>query len=324
MNAEEKLNCDYENKAIYTSGFYADPQSDLANRQKLFDALKSLTMNQEPTTPFSLQIMATNSEINIMPLGLLDLNELKEYEKKQRASHGLNRADDGTPLLVQYSPHVEDASVSKQIIGTTEQLFADFNGQIEKIWQAVKQFLDENFKVLTTIEADLIADSKDVYQEYHETFTKMTAAQREEKLGFTLDDGEVEQFCRYMADMHEVQAVVLSAASFANRELLGDNSFTEMMSDNVRRSTVFWVLDNTFYEIFYYFLMAYQDQHDKLAKYLNHQRQTLIVNMRNDAFARVQKLTETPQLKVDFNKYFTDIFIPVAEQLTAEVNKFKD
>lgn len=46
--------------------------------------------------------------------------------------------------------------------------------------------------------------------------------------------------------------------------------------------------------------------------------------MRNDAFQRAQRLTETPQLKVDFNKYLTDIFIPVAEQLTAEINKFKD
>lgn len=323
MNAEEKLNREYENRAIYTSGFYAAPENDLANRQKLFDALKSLVTNQEPTAPFSLQIMATNCEINVMPLGLLNLDELKDYEKKQRLQHGFHHQDQGTPLLVQYSPHVEGQPVQKKIVGTVEELFDDFNGQIEQVWNAINHFLQANFQLLTVIEQDLIEDSHDVEKEYRTIFGKMTANQREDKLGFSLADEEVAQFSNYMADMHEVQAIVLSAASFANRELLGDNSFNEMMGDNVRRSTVFWVLDNTFYEIFYYFLFSYQDHHEKLAKYLLHQRKTLIINMRNDAFDRTQKLTETPQLKVDFNKYFTDIFIPVAEQITAEINKFR-
>lgn len=322
MNAEEKLNREYENRSIYTSGFYAEPENDLANRKKLFDALKSLTMNQEPTTPFSLQIMATNSEINIMPLGLLDLDELKEFERQQREAHGLNY-DGGTPLLIQYGPHVEDQAVQKEICGTTEELFHDFNGQIEKIWKIVQGFLQENVKLLRAVEADLISDRQDVKKEYLATFTKMTADQRKEKLGFTLSDSEVTQFCDYMADMHEVQAIVLSAASFANHELLGQNSFSEMISDNVRRSTLFWVLDNTFYEIFYFFMYSHQAEHEKLAKRLHHQQQTLIINMRNDAFDRAQKLTETPQLKMDFNKYFTDIFIPVAEQIVAEINKFR-
>ena len=323
MNAEEKLNRDYENRAIYTSGFNAEPENDLANRKKLFDALKSLTMNQDATTPFSLQIMATNSEINIMPLGLLNLNELKEFEREQREKDGLNHQDNGTPLLVQYSPHVEKQPVQKKLVGTTEKLFQNFNQQIEEIWQAVRKFLQVNFQLLESVENDLVSDRQDVRKEYLATFTKMTADQRKEKLGFTLSDEEVTQFCDYMADMHEVQAIVLSAASFANHELLGENSFTEMISDNVRRSTLFWVLDNTFYEIFYYFLNNHQAGHEKLAKHLRHQQQTMIVNMRNDAFDRAQKLTETPQLKMDFNKYFTDIFIPVAEQLVAEINNFR-
>lgn len=323
MNAEEKLNREYDNRAIYTSGFYAAPESDLTNRQRLFDALKALTTNQEPTTPFSLQIMATNSEINVMPLGLLNLDDLKDYESKQRQEHGLNHQDMGTPLIVQYAPHVEGQPVQKKLVGTVEELFKDFNDQIEKVWQVVRDFLQKNFAVLSAVEQDLIQDRQDVEKEYLATFSKMTANQRENKLGFSLADEEVAQFSNYMADMHEVQAIVLSAAAFSNHELLGDNSFNEMMADNVRRSTIFWVLDNTFYEIFYYFLFSYQEQHPKLAKYLNHQRKTLIVNMRNDAFDRAQKLTEHPQLKVDFNKYFTDIFIPVAEQLTAEIHKFR-
>lgn len=211
MNAEDKLNREYNNQAIYTSGFYADPEDDLANRKKLFDALKSLTANQTDTSPFSLQIMATNSEINIMPLGLLDLNELKEYERDQRSKHGLNHADDSLPLVVQYAPHTEDGQVEKQLVGTVQELFGNFNQQIELVWQTVHGFLQKNFQTLTTVCADLIADSKDVNRQYQATFGKMAASEREEQLGFTLDDSELDQFCQYMADMHEVQAIVLSA-----------------------------------------------------------------------------------------------------------------
>ena len=42
MDIQDKLKRDYENKSIYTAGFYADPDNDLANRKKLFDVLKSL------------------------------------------------------------------------------------------------------------------------------------------------------------------------------------------------------------------------------------------------------------------------------------------
>ena len=168
----------------------------------------------------------------------------------------------------------------------------------------------------------MIADNQNVMQEYQITFSKMTEAERKEKLGFSVPENEINQFCHYMADMHEVQAIVLSAGAFANHELLGKNSFTEMISDNIRRSTLFWVLDNTFYEIYYYFYMS--NANDKLHKRLKHQREAFIVNMRNDAFHRAQEFTEKQTKKVDFNEYFSDIFIPVAEQIIAEVNKFKD
>lgn len=322
MDAQDKLKRDYENKSIYTAGFYADPDNDLANRQKLFDTLKSLVVNQEADTPFSLQIMLTNSEINIMPLGLVDLNDLKAYEKEQRDQHGLDYQSDALPLVVQYAPHTEHGQVIKKRVGTVQDLFAHFNTQIEQLWQVVSELMQANFAILTAIENDLIADRHDVQKQYHETFTKMSAEQRTEKLGFDVPADEIDQFCAYMADMHEVQAIVLSAGAFANKELLGENTFTEMMSDNVRRSTLFWVLDNTFYEIYYYFYLS--NDHDKLHKRLKHQRATLITNMRSDAFQRAQQLTEKQVKKVDFNEYLTDIFIPVAEQIIAEVNKFKD
>ena len=322
MDIQDKLKRDYENKSIYTAGFYADPDNDLANRKKLFDFLKSLVENQEATTPFALQIMLTNGEINVMPLGLVDLDELKKYENEQRSKHGLDEHNDDIPLLIQYAPHAEKKEVVKKRIGTVQDLFTNFNEQIEKIWQTIKKFMQDNFALLTTIEKDLIADSQNVMQEYRITFSKMTEAERKEKLGFSVPENEINQFCRYMADMHEVQAVVLSAGAFVNHELLVKNSFTEMISDNIRRSTLFWVLDNTFYEIYYYFYMS--NANDKLHKRLKHQRETFIVNMRNDAFHRAQEFTEKQTKKVDFNEYFSDIFIPVAEQIIAEVNKFKD
>ncbi|MBD5807484.1 hypothetical protein [Limosilactobacillus walteri] len=322
MDAQDKLKREYENKSIYTAGFYADPDNDLQNRQKLFDTLKSLVMNQEADTPFALQIMLTNSEINIMPLGLVNLDELKEYESKKRVTHGLQNQNDSLPLVIQYSPHTDGGKIIKKMVGSVQELFTNFNQQIEIIWQTVKELMQANFATLTAIENDLITDSHDVYKEYLATFSKMTSTELKEQLGFRIAKDELAQFSAYMADMHEVQAIVLSSGSFVNRELLEKNSFTTMMSDNIRRSTLFWVLDNTFYEIYYYFYMS--NSNEKLHKRLQHLRQDLIVNMRNDAFHRAQEMTAKQSQNVDFNEYFTDIFIPVAEQIIAEINKFKD
>lgn len=44
--------------------------------------------------------------------------------------------------------------------------------------------------------------------------------------------------------------------------------------------------------------------------------------MRNDAFERAQKELSAVDATTDFEKYFTDVYIPVAEQLAAEVDKF--
>ncbi|RVU70977.1 hypothetical protein EJK17_04535 [Lactobacillus xujianguonis] len=324
MDAQDRLNRSYQNSAIYTSGFYADPEDELNTHTKLFDSLKSLTMNQHGDTQFSLQIMTTNSEINVMPLGLVDLNDLKEYEDRQRAKYGLNYNKEDIPLLVQFSPHTEHGQVVKKIIGTTQDLFGNFNEAFPKIWHTIRDFLKENQKILTEIEADLIADSHDVKKEYFTNFSKMSADQRKEALGFALDEKEIAQFATYMADMHEVQAIVLSAASFSTNELLGKNLFADIMNDNVRRSTLFWVLDNTFYEIFYYFYQKYATDHEKMQKYLRHHKDTWIVNMRNDAFHRAQEQLTNPKNQIDFNHYFTDIFIPVAQQLATEITNFKD
>lgn len=90
----------------------------------------------------------------------------------------------------------------------------------------------------------------------------------------------------------------------------------------IRRSTFFWVLDNTFYEVLYYFLTHYGQENAKLAKHLRHQKATLFSNMRNDAFERAQKELSAVDATTDFEKYFTDVYISVAEQLAAEVDRF--
>ncbi|MTV82156.1 hypothetical protein [Secundilactobacillus folii] len=324
MDIKQKLANKYDNIAIYTSGLYADPEDELGTRGKLLETLKSLTMNQHADTPFSLQIMTTNGEINVMPLGLLSLEELKAYENEHRKQTGLNGDDDSIPLVVQFAPHDEKATLKKQVVGTTNALFDDFNTQFPKIWAVVKTYLDENQSILEGIEKDLLIDAQDVQKEYYNNFSTMTPDERQQNLGYTLKDSELEHFSYFMADMHEVQAVVMSAASFTQHEILGSDMFAQVMNDRVLRNTLFWVLDNTFYEIMYYFVEKARalPTADKAIKHLRHQKKLMIINMRNDAYQRAQKLLDEPQRKVDINHYFTDIFIPVAEQFSTELDKF--
>lgn len=237
MDAKEKLANKYDNIAIYTSGFYADPEDSLGSRSKLLETLKSLTMNQHADTPFSLQIMTTNGEINVMPLGLLSLDELKKYETKHRQEVGLNADDDSIPMVVQFAPHTEHAKIQKQIVGTTNDLFEHFNDQFPKLWAVVSDYLEANQQILIGIERDLLTDAKDVQSEYLNNFKTMTPAERKQNVGYELKDDELEHFSHFMADMHEIQAVVMSAAAFTQHEILGDNLFAAVMNDRVLRNT---------------------------------------------------------------------------------------
>ncbi|EIW14104.1 hypothetical protein KCA1_1262 [Lactiplantibacillus pentosus KCA1] len=326
MDIQEKLAAKYDNIAIYTAGFYADPEDELGTRSKLSETLKSFTMNQHADTPFSLQIMTTNGEINVMPLGLLSLDELKAYETKRREEAGLSADDDSIPLVVQFAPHTEKGQVQKQTVDSTQALFADFNTQFAKIWTVVKADLQVNQNLLVTMERDLIADSVDVQSEYQNNFKMMDAATRKSKLGFELADEDLGHFSAYMADMHEIQAIVLSAAAFVKHELLGDDLFAQVMNDKVSRNTLFWVLDNTFYETLYYFIEKNRDttNGDKLVKHLHHQKKLLIINMRNDAYQRAQAALDDTTTRIDMDKYFSDIFVPIAEQLAREVDQFQN
>lgn len=324
MDVTQKLASKYDNIAIYTSGFYADPEDTLGSRSKLMETLKSLTMNQHADTPFSLQIMTTNGEINVMPLGLLSLDELKTYENDHRKTAGLHDHSDTIPMVVQFAPHTEHAKVQKEVVGTTNDLFDHFNDQFPKVWTVVNRYLDANQSILLGIEQDLLTDAKDVQSEYYNNFSTMTPAERQQSLGYELKDSDLTHFSHFMADMHEVQAIVMSAASFTQHEIVGENLFAQVMNDRVLRNTLFWVLDNTFYEIMYYFVEKARalPNGDKGVKHLLHQKKLMIINMRNDAFQRAQKALENPKQAFDLNHYFTDVFIPVAEQFSTELDKF--
>lgn len=317
MDIQSQLNRNYLNTAIYTSGFYADPTNELDTHDKLYDALKSFTMNQATDTPFSLQIMLTNGEINVMPLGLIDLNELKEYESKQRAERGLDYESDQIPLVVRFAPHEENHQVEKEIIGTTQDLFNDFSSSFQAIWAVIKGYLTTNHQLLLGVEADLMADFDDVQKEYLANFQRMSAEERETNLGMRLADDELDHFSTFMAEMHAVQAIVMSAANFTRQEIIGDDLFAQALNDNVRRSTFFWALDNTFYQIFYFFLQRYGQENDKLTKHLIHQKSRLIVQMREAAFKRAQQAEQNPTTAVNCEELFSDLFIPVAEQIAA-------
>jgi hypothetical protein len=323
LDIKQKLNSQYEHISIYTSGFYADPEDKLDSRSKLLQALKSFVANQHPDVPFCLQLMTTNGEINIMPLGLLDLKELQVYEKQLRLKNGLHPKNEGIPLLIQFIPHTKEEEVKRKVIGTTEELFADFNRQFPLIWKTVKSFLAVNQQILNRIESQLLIDSQDVFLRYQRELTSLSQQQRQEKVGFALADDEVINFSHYLADMHEVQAIIISAASFVEQELLKDQLFVQIINNNVLRSTFFWVLDNTFYEILYYFIAKYQHTKnaEKISKHLQHEKKLLIINMRNDAYRRTQYLVEHPTKKVNLNHLFTDIFIPVAKQIAVAADK---
>lgn len=324
MDIKQKLENQYDNIAIYTAGFYADPEDELGTRSKLMETLKSFVMNQHADVPFSLQMMLTNGEINIMPLGLLSLDELKAYENEQRRQRGLKGDNGQIPMVVQFAPHVEKAEIRKQIIGTTDDLFNNFKSTFATIWEVVKADLSANQQLLTNIETDLVADSTDVKKEYQVTFSKLTPQQLQDKLGFNIKENDLDHFSTFMADMHEIQAIVMSAAAFTTKEVIADNLFAQVMVDDVRRGTFFWVLDNTFYEILYYFIKKYgaTGNGGTITKHLHHQKKLLIINMRNAAYQNVQTILANPKKAADMTHYFSDLFIPVAEQLAAEVDKF--
>ncbi|MBO8441001.1 MAG: hypothetical protein IAA89_00915 [Firmicutes bacterium] len=321
----EDLSANYKSTPVYTSFFYAEPEQRIKNHSNLMETLQAFVKNQTVDVMFALQIMLTNSEIMIMPLGLNDINELKEYTNKKRAEQNtlISSGTDELPIVVQFDPHVENGKVSKKIVTTMEELFNDFNNAFPKIWDEVSKKIDENQSILEDIENELINDSKSVQPKLMQKISELSMEEREKLSGKKIDDNELTRFSQYLADNNEVKAILSSSASFAQHEIFANDPFDEVMKDNIRKNTFFWDLDNTYYEIYYFYAIKYASNNDALRKRLLHLQQDWMVQMRSNAWEKVKSLADDlDENKFNVGEFFENIFMPVAEQIVAEIRDF--
>lgn len=324
---KKQINDRFENAPIQSSAFYADPEDHLDNQKKLRLTLKSFIETQNPDTPFALQIMATHSEITIMPLGLLDLNELKEWENKKRAESGKTYASadekTGTPVVVQFVSHVKDFKSEKEVLDFyTDDLFEHFNDTFnDKLWPTVMKYLNENQTILKDIEKKLVDERKEVKETNLKQLQAMDASQVEKKVGFKLDEKQFDHYASYIADLSQVNAILVSSSTFVKDQILKDMPFAQMMNLAEMRNTFFWVLDNTFNEIIYFYIQAFGKTNPNLKKHLNTIRKNLATLMRTDAWKKSNDIIENNQ-KFNANKFFSEVFMPIAENLEVEVDKF--
>lgn len=324
---KKQINDRFENTPIQSSAFYADPEDHLDNQKKLRVTLKSFIETQNPDTPFALQIMATHSEITIMPLGLLDLNELKDWENKKRAESGKTYASgnekEGTPVVVQFESHVKDFKSEKEVLDFyTDDLFDHFNDTFNsKLWPTVMKYLNENQTILRDIEKKLVKESEEVKDTNLKQLNNMTTEQREKKVGFKLDEKQFDHYATYIADLSQVNAILVASGSFVKDQILKDMPFAQMMNLAEMRNTFFWVLDNTFNEMVYFYIQRFGSTNPNLKKHLNTIRKNLATLMRTDAWKKCNDIIEKNQ-KFNVNKFFSDVFMPIAENLEVEVDKF--
>ncbi|WP_125768273.1 hypothetical protein [Companilactobacillus furfuricola] len=325
---KNQINNRFENAPIQSSAFYADPEDHLDNQKKLRVTLKSFIETQKPDTPFALQVLATHSEITIMPLGLLDLNELKQWENEQRLKSGKTYATGeektGTPIVVQFESHVKDFKSEKDVLDIyTDDLFNHFNDTFnDKLWPAIMKYLNENQTILRDVEKKLVAESQEVKATNLQQLQNMQADQRKEKIGFDLKEDQFDHYANYIADLSQVNAILVSSASFVKDQILKDMPFGQMMNLPEMRNTFFWVLDNTFNEIIYFYIQAFGSTNPNLKKHLNTIRKNLATLMRTDAWKKCNDIIEKGE-KFNSQKFFTDVFMPIAENLEVEVDKFK-
>ncbi|MFD1418086.1 hypothetical protein [Companilactobacillus keshanensis] len=325
---KKQINDRFENSPIQSSAFYADPEDQLDNQKKLRVTLKSFIETQNITTPFALQIMATHSDITIMPLGLLDLNELKEWEDKQRKENGVTYGTpdkkEGTPLVIQFESHVKDTKSDRQILNTyTDDLFNHFHDTFNNdIWPIVIKYLNENQTILYDLEKRLVEESNEIKNNTLKQLKKMSKVEIKEKIGMDLEENQWDHYSNYIADMSQVNSIIVSSSTFTKEQILKDKVFTQMMNIAQLRNTFFWILDNAFNEIIFFYIQAYGATDPKIKKHLHSIRKNLATNMRNAAWKRCNDIIED-QKKFDSQKFFTEVFLPIAENLEVEIDKFK-
>ncbi|MFD1671869.1 hypothetical protein ACFQ5M_07175 [Agrilactobacillus yilanensis] len=327
VNAQEFLKIDYNNISLKTSGFYAAPESDAQVRQQLFETLQALFKQEPADTFFALSMMLTMGEIMIAPLGVLDLEAVKQFGANQQLDYTALTPEDQLewPLAVRFISHTPDADSQETTVASGLELKADFAQAFEALWAAVKQYLDLNQTTMTKMLATLIEDSTQVEGDFYQELSKLDAKQRAEKVGFELADGEVTQFTKYMSDSHEVMNIVRSAADFVKSELVQDQAFAQIFNDAHYRSTYYWVLDNTFYELYYYYIQKYSAD-SKVEKYLKHREADWLTQMRQTALKGSQQVSEQPKanLNPDVAALFDHIFLPLNEKILTGIFGFDD
>ncbi|GAF38590.1 hypothetical protein FC83_GL003143 [Agrilactobacillus composti DSM 18527 = JCM 14202] len=326
VNAKTYVNIDFDEVSIQTSGMYAVPYDDAKTRQKVFETLQALFKQAPKDVDFALSIMTTMAEIIVSPLGLMDFDAVKAYGPNQDLDYD-HLSDDATmvwPLAVRYISHTSDEKPQDTIVASQLELKQDFAGAFEPLWQAIKADLAKSDATMAQMLSTLITDSQQVEADFQQQLSTLDTQQRADKVGFELPENEVDQFAKYMSDSHEVMNIVRSAASFVQSELVQAKPFSQVFSDAHYRTTYYWTLDNTFYELYYYYLHKYGDSHPKLTKFLNHRQDQLVTQMRQRALKDSQQISEDPKanLKPDMSKIFDHIFLPLNEEILTMIFDF--
>lgn len=327
VNAQQFLKIDYDAISLKTSGLYGAPESDAQVRQQLFETLQALFKQEPADTFFALSIMMTMGEIMVAPLGVLDIEAVKKFEANAALDYqALTETDQlAWPLAVRFISHTPDADSDETIVDSPLELKTDFVAGFDKLWGAIKDYLDLNQTIMTKMLGSLIKDSSQVASDFHDELSKLDQAKREEKVGFKLPDGELDQFTDYMSDSHEVMNIVRSAADFVKSELVQEEAFAKVFSDAHYRTTYYWILDNTFYELYYYYMQKYGAD-AKVAKYLKHREEQWLTQMRQTALQDSQKMSEHPKanLQPDVSGLFDHIFLPLNEKIITGIFDFND
>lgn len=317
----------FENAPIQSSAFYADPEDHLDNQKKLRTTLKAFTETQKMITPFALQILCTHAEITLMPLGLLNLNELKTWEDQQRKDTGILVGNPdkrtGMPLVIQFESHVKEFPSEKKVLDVyTDDMFNHFHETFnDHIWPVVMKYLNENQTILKEIEKKLNQERIDVHDLTLNQLEPLNESEIKEKLGVPLKKDQLEHYSNYIADMSQVNSILTSSSTFTKEQILKDKPFPQMMNLAEMRNTFFYVLDNTFNEILYFYIEAYGTKDAKLKKHLQTLRKNLAAIMRQDAWKKSNDIIEKEQ-KFNPQKFFNSVFLPIAENLEVEIDKF--
>ncbi|MCD2255657.1 hypothetical protein FHQ08_02875 [Lactobacillus sp. CC-MHH1034] len=326
VNAKKFLAIDYDEVMISTSGLYAAPGNDQNTRQKLFETLQAFFKQEQADSFFALSLMATMSEVVVAPLGVIDIEAVKQFDTNANLDFDHLQDTDQLqwPLAVKYIPHTKDENPEQTLVSSPLELKSDFAATFEQVWAVVAKYLAKNQATMTATLAKLIADSDQIETDFMQGLQELSDDQRQEKVGFDLPKTEIGQFSNYMSDSHEVMNIVRSAADFVKSELVRAQPFAQVFNDARYRTTYYWVLDNTFYQTLYYYIQKYTPKHEKLAKFLKHREEQLLHQMRQSALNYSQKMAEEPKANVspDVAALFDRIFLPINEKIIAAILDF--